>query len=265
MDHRQLDNSTTSDALDKRSASGIRVIARAADILRALGTVEEGMSLTDLAERVGLPRSTVHRIASALAEEHFVLWATPRGPLRLGPGLIPLGNLSRQSLRDIARPFLQELSRRLSETVELVILQGDKILFLDQVVAPQRLRLVSSIGAEFPVHCTASGKAFLAALPEDRALALLPARLQRFTPYTITSRRELLQELETIRETGVAYDREEHTEGITAIAAVVHDAYGDLASVTVPMPTQRFAGHERELDRSLLETCERLNKLLASS
>lgn len=250
---------------DKRASNGIRVIARAADIMRELGTAEEGLSLTDLAERVGLPRSTVHRIASALAEEHFVLWTSPRGLLRLGPGLIPLGNMSRRSLRDMARPSLQELSRRLNETVELVVLQGDTILFLDQVVAPQRLRLVSSVGAAFPVHCTASGKAFLAALPEEETQKLLPARLERYTPHTITSKRELMKELEVVRETGVAFDHEEFTEGISATACVIHDSYGDLASLTVPMPTQRFTGQEQIVAQALLQTCERLNRLLASS
>jgi IclR family transcriptional regulator, acetate operon repressor len=152
---------------DERSAAGIRVIARAADVLRALEGAEEGMSLTELADKVGLPRSTVHRMASALAEEHVVLWTSPRGPLRLGPGLIPLANVSRRSPRDIARPALQALSRRLNETAELAVPQGGSILVLDQVVAPQRLRLVSSIGARFPVHCRAGGKALLAELTDD--------------------------------------------------------------------------------------------------
>ena len=249
---------------DKRNTAGIRVIARAADILWALEGSEEGMALTDLADKVGLPRSTVHRIASALAQEHFVLWASPRGPLRLGPGLIPLANVSRRSLRDIARPALQTLSRRLNETVELVVLQGSSILFLDQVVAPQRLRLVSSIGATFPAHCTASGKVLLAELREEEARRLLPPRLQRYTSHTVTSRRELMRELATVREQRVAFDHEEYTEGICAIAAVIRDAFGDLASITVPMPTQRFVGNEEALTGALLETCDELNAVLAS-
>ena len=109
-----------------------------------------------------------------------------------------------------------------------------------------RLRAVSAVGARFPAHCTANGKAFLAALPPDRALALLPARLPRCTPHTIVKRSALLQELERVRGRGVAFDREEHTEGICAVGAAVLGPLGPLAAISVPMPTTRFrAGEQR--------------------
>ena len=103
---------------------------------------------------------------------------------------------------------------------------------------------LSAVGASFPLHCTANGKALLAALPGDEALALLPARLERLTPSTIVARAALLDELARIRCDGVAVDREEHTVGICAVGAVVHDTTGPAAAISVPVPTPRFAGNE---------------------
>ena len=103
---------------------------------------------------------------------------------------------------------------------------------------------MSAVGSAFPLHCTANGKALLSGLDDDAIRDLLPAQLTRFTAATITSRDALLAELDEIRRSGVAFDREEHTDGISAVAAVVRDAHGPVAAISVPVPTQRFTGNE---------------------
>jgi DNA-binding IclR family transcriptional regulator len=125
--------------------------------------------------------------------------------------------------------------------VDLSVLSHSRALFIDQVVAPHRLRAVSAVGAAFPLHCTANGKAFLAALPPPR-LAGLSGNLDRLTPHTITEPAVLERELEQVRADGVAYDREEHTAGICAVAAIVRELAGIPLAVSVPMPAQRFYG-----------------------
>jgi DNA-binding IclR family transcriptional regulator len=134
---------------------------------------------------------------------------------------------------------------------------------VDQLPAPHRLRAVSAVGVAFPLHCTANGKALLAAMTDEQCRALLPARLERLTPHTITGRAALLAELDRVRRDGVAFDREEHTEGICAVGAAVVDAAGPAAAISVPVPTPRFRGEEdRYAERVVLAAAE-ANRLLA--
>jgi DNA-binding IclR family transcriptional regulator len=241
----------------------VQVIQRAAAILRALQGQPEGLSLSQIAARVGLARSTVHRIVSALEAESFVVAASPNGRFRLGPGLAALAaSTSRELVVDV-HPFLVRLSRETNETVDLAVLEHDHVLFVDHIAAPRRLRAVSAIGAIFPVHCTANGKALLATMPGETVDRLLPSRLESLTPNTITDRAQLLRELEDVRESSVAFDREEHTIGICAVGTTVRAADGRLAAVTVPLPAQRFYGHEASLVEPLLRIRDEINDALS--
>jgi DNA-binding IclR family transcriptional regulator len=232
--------------------SGVQVIERVADVLRALAAAPDGLSLSELALSVEMPKSTVHRLVSALESEEFVATA-PSGRLRLGRGIARLGAATRDSLRDQVRPSLLRLHQQLDETVDLSVLDGVSVRFIDQLSAPHRLRAVSAVGAAFPLHCTAPGKAFLAAMSKGELRAALPARLPALTPETITSRKELWEELDRVRAEGVAYDREEHTLGICAVGAVVRDPNRVVAAISVPVPAQRFAGNEVKLARAVVE------------
>jgi len=250
-------------ARDDSRRHGIQVVARVADVLRALEQAPDGLSLSEIALAVGLPKSTVHRLVSALEAED---WVTPAsvGKVRLGRGLARLGAATRSTLREEIRPHLIRLHQELEETVDLAVLDGASVRFIDHLPAPHRLRAVSAIGAMFPLYCTANGKALLAAMPPEEAVALLPARLQALTPSTITARKHLLAELEQVRASGVAYDREEHTEGICAVGAVVYDVYGPAGAISIPMPAQRFARSEEQLVRALRATCEQCSHALGA-
>jgi len=224
----------------------VQAIARAATILRALEVAPRGLGISELASATGLPKSTVHRLVTALAEEQLAS-QDGEGRVRLGNAIARLGAASREALGERLRPVLVDLRRRLDETVDLAVLDGGAVRFVDQVPAPRRLRAMSSVGEVFPLHCTANGKALLATMPADQVEALLPTRLERFTPQTIVSRAKLLDELAQVYETGVAFDREEHTEGICAVGAVVGDEDNPLAAISVPVPGPRFYGREKEL------------------
>lgn len=234
-----------------RDRNGVQVIARAANILRALEG-SNGMSLGQLAARVGLPKSTVQRIIAALDAENFVVSASPAGRLRLGPGLVRIAHSIRFPIAETARPYLRELSEKTGETVDLAVLDGDKAVFVDQIPGSHRLRAVSAIGVSFPLHCTANGKAMLAAMGNEE-LARLKKRLRltAFTENSIQSWVKLESELLKIRKTGLAYDREEHSIGISAIGTAIFGYEGEMAAITIPTPTVRFEKKAPELAKAL--------------
>jgi DNA-binding IclR family transcriptional regulator len=244
------------------STGGIQVISRAVQILQALDGERNGLSLSQLAGRTGLPRSTVHRLLAALEVEGFVAAASPGGRMRLGPALLRLAEAGRPDLQQLIRPAMQRLFDELDETIDLAVLDGDHLRFVDQIPAPHRLRAVSAVGATFPLHCTANGKAVLALMADDEVRRLLPGRLPRHTPNTITSRPTLLRELADIRERGVAFDREEHTAGISAAGFGFRDPAGRYAAVTVPMPTQRFEGREQAIATRLVRVARDVDRTL---
>jgi IclR family transcriptional regulator, acetate operon repressor len=245
-----------------RDRNGIQVIARAAEILRALEG-SDGMSLGQLAGRVGLPKSTVQRIIAALDFENFVVSVFPDKRLRLGPGLVRIAHSISFPIAETARPYLRELSEKTGETVDLAVLDGDKAVFLDQIPGSHRLRAVSATGVSFPLHCTANGKAMLAAL-DDASLARMQKhmRLSAFTENSIRSWGKLEVELQRIREAGIAYDREEHSVGISAIGSAIIGFEGEIAAITIPTPTVRFAKNEPELAKALTLCRDAIERIL---
>ena len=226
---------------EKEQRNGVQVLARAATILRLLAADSSGgLTFSELVARSGLPRTTVHRIRGALEHEDFVYTDVATGRLHLGPGLMRLA-MARRDLPTVVRPYLEQLARELNETVDLGVLDGMHVLFIAQQPAPQRsLMVVSRVGARFPAHCTANGKALLAQLSAEEIKRRLPQRLETPARHTPVNRKSLLAELEEVRATGLAYDCEEHRAGICSVGVAITDIDGSSASISVPMPAARF-------------------------
>jgi DNA-binding IclR family transcriptional regulator len=199
-----------------------------------VGDRPEGSRLGELARAVALPKATVHRIVRALADEQL-LWSDADGRIWLGPAIGRLAHASSAGLVARLHPVLVDLGQRVDETVDLSVLDGDRMRFVDQVASGHRLRAVSAVGTTFPLHCTANGKATLAALPDRTVELLLPATLERFTEHTVTDRRVLLAELDRVRSEGVAWDRQELSLGIAAVGVALCDGGGPVAAVSVPV------------------------------
>ncbi len=252
------------DKQDQTKLSTVQVISRAANILRALKDHPQGLSLSKIAKEVGLARSTVQRIVATLEQEKFVAAVSSDEGFRLGPELAMLGAAVQSDLREEIRPFLIQLSRQVNETVDLSVLDNGKVLFVDQIIAPHPLQATSQPGASFPLHCTANGKAILASLPIAEVERLLPEELPRYNDHTITSRFELLQELEVVRKEGVAFAKEEHIQGICAVGAVISDQMGNLRAISIPLPSTRFFGKEEKLATALRNTCQTINQHLGN-
>lgn len=232
---------------------GVQVLSRAALLLRELSVAPEGLTPIALADRVGLPRSTCYRIVGALCQEGLMRLA-PTGKLHIGAGLMNIAAAGRRELRHEAAPFLKRLALELHETVELWVLDGEVALFTDQYVPQRSLRVVAEVGDRFPLYCTACGKALLAELPHAEAQRLIPKKPEPLTRHTIVNRSALLKEIDVVRATGVAYDHQEHTLGVSAVGAAVRDARGSMAAITVAMPAARLEGQEERVAEALLRT-----------
>jgi DNA-binding IclR family transcriptional regulator len=224
----------------QKGRNSVQVIARAATVLRALEGESNGLSLGQIAQRVGLARSTVQRIVEALSEEHFLIAASPTTGVRLGPALIRLAASAHVEFDQITRPLLAQLSQKVGETVDLSVLKGTVAVFTDQVQGVHRLRAVSAVGETFPLHCSANGKALLSVVDEQKLDRLLRGPLPRMTANTIIQRSDLLKAIESVRRTGLAYDLEEHTEGICAVGTAFLDPIGRAVAISIPVPTTRF-------------------------
>lgn len=231
---------------------GVQVISRAVAVLRALEGRPDGLSLGEIAECTGLARSTVQRIVDALAAEQMLIAATPKARVRLGPGLVRLAASANVDIERSLRSFLEELCSEVEETVDLSMLQGRSAIFLDQVTGGQRLVAVSAIGEAFPLHCTANGKALMTYLPADALNRMLGARLKPHTPNSIVNPQRLRDAIEQYRTTLLAWDDEEHSEGISAVGTAFNDPLGRVFAVSIPAPTVRFARKRRQLAEALL-------------
>lgn len=231
---------------------GIQVISRAAKILRILGQDTNGLSLGQIASRVNLPRSTVQRIVGALSLEGLISIGNGHGAIRLGPELHGLAQASLTVLSERLKLVMRNISEETGETVDLAILDGRKMLFIDQVVGSHRLRTVSSIGEAFPLTTTANGKAALSCLDQPAAIKLI------LTEFEAESRPEtpiagLLGEIDAIRQGDLALDENEHTEGICAQGFPVQDTNGDIFAISVPVPSSRYSRIKHSLRDVLMK------------
>ena len=245
-------------------SGGIQVISRAASILRALRDENGGLSLGQIAERVNLPRSTVQRIVHALVEERLLMAASPNGRVRLGMEILALANNSKIDIVEIAHPHLKALSEAIGETVDLAALRDDHLVFLDQVAGTHRLRAVSAVGESFPLHSTANGKACLALLADGEVRRRLRGRRLTTAGGDTRTIDSILRELETVRASGVAFDREEHSPGISAVGTAFRDQAGSIFAISIPVPTSRAVAIEKRIVSLLLPARDRLCELLGT-
>jgi DNA-binding IclR family transcriptional regulator len=212
----------------------VQSLDRALEILKLLGTEPE-MRVTDLARRLEVHKSTVFRLLSTLEEHGLVEYRLGYGLVRLAGSVVAEVDIARA-----ARPVLEELALRTGETVNLAILQGNQVVNIDQIAAPNVVVNVNWVGKQTPLHATSNGKVLLAYLPEAERRRLLAATLPRLTPRTITDARTLDKQLRRVVEDGYAFTLEELELGLNAVAAPVRAADGRVqAAVSVAGPAYR--------------------------
>lgn len=231
-------------------SESIRAVDRALDILLCFTRQTPELTMTQIAEQVGMHKSTVHRLLGTLEKKRFVDRDPITGIYHPGIRLLQVASLSLEhnDLRRLAVPFLRKLCDRSLETVDLAIMDGAEVIYLDVIESPQRVKLAAAIGMRLPSYCTASGKAILAYLPGERIKQILAGGMTRYTNCTEVTPESLLKCLHSIREQGFAFSEQEYEEGINAIGAPILDLDGlPLASVAIAGPAYRLT-RERMLE-----------------
>ncbi|MFZ3217147.1 MAG: IclR family transcriptional regulator [Candidatus Acidiferrales bacterium] len=222
---------------------------KALRILLHLGQNGPELGVTQLASALNLDKATVHRLLNAMEKFGMIERNADNERYRLGLKLHELGTKAVESrtLQSEAHRFLLEMSRRSHETVSLAVPGAGGVICLDRVnSAHTMITLRTSVGAQFPAHCTAVGKAVLAFLPDQEIDAvLLRNGLPRFTPSTLTRPADLRENLRQIRQRGYALDNQELERGLSGVAAPVLLAENRVAAaVGIAGPTLRFRGKE---------------------
>ncbi len=223
----------------------VQSLIRGLTILERLAEAEDGDTLSDLAQRVGLAPSTTHRLLKSLEKMRFVSHDAQLGRWFIGVQTFRVGNafLYHRDFVEVARPVMRHLMEESGETANLFVLDDGEAVTLSQVPCREMMRMFAKLGGRAPVHASAAGKALLAALPDDDVSAILPRRgLARFTSSTISTPTGLREVLEEVRRCGYAIDDEEHAVGLRCVAATVHDELGEpLAAVSVSGPRARIS------------------------
>ncbi len=228
-------------------SESIRAVERALDVLLCFTSQTPKLTMSQISEKIGINKSTVHRLLSTLEGKRFVERDPVTGIYSPGIRFFQLASLAMEqnNLRRLAAPFLQELRDRHQENVNLSLLDGTDVVYVDVIESSQRVKLAAVPGQRLPAFCTASGKSMLAFLPEDQAVRILEHGMPRYTQRTFTSLEKLLEEIRQIRERGFAISEEEFEDGINAVAAPICSQ--PIASVSIAGPSFRLT-RERMLE-----------------
>ncbi|NPV69029.1 MAG: IclR family transcriptional regulator [Firmicutes bacterium] len=210
------------------------------------------LTLDDISTMSGLSKSTAFRMLSALVSSGLIdVSGDSRGPrrYRLGLRLLELGQMvaEQMEIRSIALPFMVKLRDEIEEAVQLVVMDREEAVYIEKVETTQPVRLYTRVGRKAPVYAGACPRALVAFLPDDELQRILDEQiLQRFTPVTITDRKELEERIRMERAQGYTISCGELYEGTWAIAMPIRDYTGKVvASISIAGPQARF-GPERE-------------------
>ena len=222
----------------------VQSLVRALTIVNRLAEADDGVSLTEVAQQVGLSSSTAHRLLTTLEQERYVhydaerrLWSVGMQAFRAGTAF-----LKTRALTTVARPHMRALMEESQETVNLAVEDQAAAVYLAQVECRQMMRAFARPGGRVPLHCSSVGKALLSAMPEAQVSKILHRQgLPRLTVKTIHTASALRQDLTRSRDRGYALDDEEHAVGLRCIAAVVFNENADaVAAVSLSGPMARI-------------------------
>jgi IclR family transcriptional regulator, KDG regulon repressor len=241
----------------ERDGGSSKSLQKALRILVYMGEQAPEAGVTQLASELGLTKATVHRLLKAMERFELIERNAESERYRLGLKLYQLGNKAVESrtLRSEARRLLMEMSRRSRESVSLAVPTPGGVTCLDRVDSPHTLiKVCTPVGAVFPPHCTAAGKAILAYMTDDEVYDIVKKNQnRRYTQFTITQFSDLKENLRLIRQRGYAVDHQELERGLSGVAAPVLSVHERvIAAVGIAGPTLRFRGKELEQKVSLV-------------
>jgi len=235
----------------RKSRDRIQSLERAGAVLGTFDRNIPELSISELAERVSLARTTVHRIVTSLMHIGYLRYNPVSGRYKLGYGLLNLGArvLQQETVRQDARPFLLSLFESVHETIFLAIRDGQSVVYIDRLQPEQMLQIGAPLGGRSPLHCSATGKAILMATdPQERLYLLRNYEFSRLTRNTAASVEKLVSDLEQGQRRGFSLDLEESEIGICGVGAPILGADRRvLAAFSVAAPIVRV-GKSRLLE-----------------
>jgi DNA-binding IclR family transcriptional regulator len=239
----------------------VQSIERAFSVLRSLTSGPAGV--TEIADRVGLPKSTVSRLLSTLEQVGAVEQVAAGGDYRVGWALLELAAAARpgRSLVSVARPHLAELNRLTGEAAGVSIPDGTEMLYLDQLTPDSELQVRDWTGHRIAMHAVPSGQVVLAT-DDDLARRVVTSPLPRYARNTIVEPAALRHRLQSVRTQGYAWAFEEFADGLNSVAAAVRNHDGKvIAALHVYGPASRFPGESDpdELGRMVSVTADKIH------
>lgn len=240
MDKKKASAKPETGSKEKRLSS----VATAIHLLKAFSEEQVDIGISELSRKLGVAKSTVHRLAATLTAEGLLEQDRETEKYRLGIALFRLGALVRRRM-DISsqgRPFLYALREKTNETVHLAILDGPEIMYVYNLESTQAIRMRSDLGVRKPAYCTAEGLAILAFQPQSVIDAVIAQGLTARTPQTITDPAKLTKALAAVRQRGCAIEDEESEIGMRGISAPIRNDLGEvIAAVGLAGPVTRLS------------------------
>lgn len=250
---------------DNEIEGGLKSVASALDLLDCFLEDEE-LGVSDVARRLGVAKSTAHRLLTTLASRGIVEQNPSTGRYRLGIHLFELGHLAlaRVELRRRSKTLLEQLREASGWTVHLSIAQGADVLYLERLTTLRGMQAIEQYRRRWPLHATSSGKALCAYDPialEARIQAGFPA----FTSHTISNEQDFRTELDRVRRYGYAVSRQELMSQLASVAAPVLDGQGHaIAAISLTGSARELGDNPDRLARLVLAATKRLTQLMSS-
>lgn len=214
------------------------------NVLQVIADDPGKLDMAKLIKRLPYPRGTLYRIVSALVAEGLVTENRTKGTYHLGPRLIHLASRSWEAsdLRSAAHEHLEALRNLTGETIHLAVPSGNGMVYIDKLESPRAVRMMSRIGTRVELYATSVGKAFLAALPDDRVRALVESLdMQPRTGNTLTDANALYAEIRKTRERGYSCDNEENEPDIRCFGGAILDRSGEpVGAISLSIPVYRY-------------------------
>jgi IclR family KDG regulon transcriptional repressor len=233
------------------SGKTVQSIDRAFEILETLAVERDGLGVTEIGNRVGLHKSTVHRLLTSMENRGYIEQNQDTGMYRLGLKFVELCSLylNNVELKTEAHPYLRNLSMLTGQPVHLATLVDGEAVYIDKIENYNSIRMYSAIGKRVPLHCTAVGKVLLM----DKDIAYIREllgnnELVAYTPNTITDFQQLLKEIQKVQKAGWARDDEEHEEGIRCIGAPIYDYRNRIIAAISTSGNKNIISPDKDLE-----------------
>lgn len=234
----------------------MQLVERTLDVLLMLSKESEGLSVSDLAEKLSLPSSSIHRILVSLKKNHFVMQSSETKKYRLGYKVLTLSSniIKENNLTLAAKPFMKELADKINKTITLCVMEDENVICLYYVESKDTSMFYVRTGFAMPPHATSAGKAIQAYMPLDQVQRIYLNNHDQLTDYTKTNLEYFLKELEEVRINGYAVSDEELQIGVQGVACPIFD-YNGKAVASVSFTALKSDNSLTEENIQLLKEC----------